>query len=78
MLITHEFTIFLSPHKCRPLFCVDKEEDTSPKKGKFHFKALYFMTEEMYAPLSWVMSKQPRDNAFLKASFYTLIDNVTD
>ena len=56
----------------------DKEEGTSPKKGKRDFKVLYFMTEEMYAPLSWVMSKQPRDNAFLKASFYTLIDNVTD
>lgn len=56
----------------------DKEEGTSPKKGKLDFKVLYFVTEEMYAPLSWVMSKQPRDNAFLKASFYTLIDNVTD
>lgn len=32
------------------------------------------MTEKMYAPLSWVMSKQPRNNVFLKRSFYTLLD----
>lgn len=54
-----------------------QEGGTSPKRGKFYFKVLHFVAE-MYVPLGWVVSKRCRNNVFLKAPFYTLLDNVTD
>lgn len=66
--VKKEDTLFLSPPVCRT-------RRTIPRWREFDFSVtLRIIVGKMYAPLRQAMLKQPHNNAFLKGSFYNLLD----